>query len=214
MAKNSNLVDIPIVGGLVRMQLMRQLNRHKDDIEAWALAQAFEQLGLPNLADEKNVTRESFTRALNAGPLATVGIRLTNVFDKAAVRRDFEQLALATAAREFGIRAKTLTVPALKEALKDYVRERVVEQLGAGGGLLVDNAKELVELARIVKAMKKPSPENPDGVYPGPKRELKMDAGSISDRARQATYRAKHKRYWVPKGISRSAAVETESKGD
>ncbi|MDM0119023.1 hypothetical protein [Variovorax arabinosiphilus] len=207
MAKQkASLIDIPIVGGLLKMQLERQLNRNKHKIEKWALSLAFEQLGLPNLADEESITRESFTKALNAGPLATVGIKLTNVFDKAAVRRDFEQLALATAAREFGINAKTLTVDGLKEALRDYVADKVAEQVGEGGGDLVNDAKELVMLVNIIKAVRKEYAEAHAQGLPAPPRPgrppLKMDAASVDNRKRQAEYRRTHKRVWVPFGAT------------
>lgn len=199
------LESIPVVGGLLRLQLERQLNRHKPQIERWALGLVWEQMGLPDLTEGESITRESFTQALNRGPLAPLGIELTNVFDKAAVRRDFEQAALRMAAEEFGIRARTLTVEGVKEALRAYVAEKVAEQIEAGGGDLIDGARELAALVRIIKAV---HGEIKDGggaggaAGQGP-RPLKMDPASIANRERQARYRQRHKHAWVPHGWTR-----------
>ena len=221
----ATLESLPLVGGLVKMELEHQLQRHRPEIEAWALRLAFEALGLPNLADEKTITRESFSAALSAkinglinpentedtggiGRQAEDVIRLTNIFDKAATRRDLERVALAAAAREFGIKANALTVDGLKDALRDYVAEQVAQQLEVGQGDLIDGANELAALLKVIKAVRKEyASAHAQGLAapPNPKRPLLMTPEAISNRRRQATYRSTHKRAWVPNGFTREA---------
>ena len=197
-----NILDsIPIVGGFIKLELEHQLNRHREEIDSWALGIAFEAMGLPDLAEENaTYTRESFTKALNAGPLKPYGIELTKVFDRVATRQDLEKIALQMAAQEFGIKIKGLNLDALRQALQEYVKGEVRKQLGTeAGGDLINGAAELRLLAHIIDEMKKAGPNGEPAQYPMAKKPLKMDAKSIANRERQARYRANHSRHWEPR---------------
>lgn len=176
------------VASATRPFLERYLRKHQAEIEAWALANAFEAIGLPDLA--QNPTREDITAAINAKFLAGSGYELTNIFDAQAIKDDALKFGLRRAASEVGVNLETETVKGMREALQGWIRSEVVAQLQAGSGDLVDNAKDV---ARVVAAIQA---HNERPAQPG----LLMTPEAISNRERQARYRAGRTKHWEPRG--------------
>lgn len=168
--------------------LERYLRKHQAEIEAWALSNAFEAIGLPDLT--ANPSREDITEAINQKFLAGSGFALTNIFDAHAIREDGLRFALATAADQLGIQVESPTVKGMREALRAWVRSEVVAQLEAGAGSIVDGAADHAGvLAMIQYHQSRPAD-------PG----LLMTPEAISNRERQARYRATHSKMWVKRG--------------
>jgi hypothetical protein len=166
----------------------------KEPMEKWALEQAFKKLGL-TIDASQGFSKESITAAINAGPLAGSGVELTNVFDRDAVRADLQRVALARAVQETGLNITTLDVESVKRALREYVKNRVDQQLAAGGGDLIDAAKPLAMLARDIQAANAPT-NTPPGGNPGREQPVDFSPRGIKNRERQARYRANHTRHW------------------
>lgn len=203
----SNLLDgVPIVGGLLKTELHHQLQRHRPEIEKWAMGKAFEAMGLPNLTGGEKLNREAFTKAINAGPLAGTGLQLTNIFDKRAIQLDFQKLALGMTMQALGVSSKSAGLEDLRDALREWVSGQVRAQLadGATADDLVKDAKDLMAVVDIISAVNKEFREARKAGLPPPtgappKKPLKTDKVAVQNRERQARYRASHKKRWVAK---------------
>jgi hypothetical protein len=185
-----------VVGGLYsaasasRPFVERYLRRHQPEIEAWALKNAFEALGLPDL--DENPTRADITAAINAKFLAGSGFELSDIFDARAIREDALKMGLRRAAAEVGVPLEAETVQGARDALREWIRGEVVAQLTAEAGDLVDGAKDLPRvLAAIEEHNNRPDP-------PG----LLMTPEAISNRERQARYRAGKTKHWEPRAAT------------
>ncbi len=172
--------------------LHRYLMTQRPAIEEWALKNALEAIGLPDLMDEK-LTRESFTGAINNHFLSGSDIQLTNLFDAKATKKDIEAYTLKKAAKELGIELVHATVDGMKDALKDWICDQIKEQIGASSGDLIDGAKDLSRVLIIIKSVRKNLDANGQPVPPPPVADT---PAAISNRERQAKYRASHTRHW------------------
>lgn len=172
----------------------RFLKRHQADIEQWALSNAFEAMGLPDL--DKSPSREQFTEAINAQFLAGSDFQLSNAFDSKAVREDAMRYALKKAAQQLGVELGHATVNGMKEALKAWVQDQVKAQIEAGAGPLIDGAKDSPRIMAMIEYAQSRPPA------PG----LLMTPDAISNRLRQAKYRARHTKHWEARGSARASA--------
>lgn len=173
----------------------RFLKRHRADIEQWALSNAFEAMGLPDL--DKSPNREQFTEAINAHFLAGSEFQLSNAFDAKAVREDAMRYALKKAAHELGVELGHATVAAMKDALKQWIQDQVKAQIEAGGGTLIDGAKDAPRVMAMIEYAQSRPP------VPG----LLMTPEAISNRERQARYRANHSKHWEARGSARASST-------
>ena len=196
------LGSVPIVGGLLKTELHHQLQRRRPEIEKWAMGLAFKALGLPDLTDT-NLTRESFTQALNAGPLAGTGLQLTNIFDKRAIQLDFQRLALTNTMGALGVQTtRAGGIDSLREALRDWVSGEVRKQLEDGAADdLIKGAKESMEVIAILRAVSKEFKDAQAAGLPPPtgappKKPLLTSKEAVQNRERQARFRASHKKHW------------------
>lgn len=172
--------------------LHRFLQSRRPEIEKWAMAKALEAAGLPDLTSQ-TLTRESFTKVINENFLAGSDVELSNIFDAQAIKDDLQKAALKRAAKELGLELRNATIDGMKDAIGEWVRGQVKEQIDGGGGELIDGAKDLARVLVIIRSVQKEIDENgqPSGVKP-----LLMTPDAISNRERQAKYRASHKRHW------------------
>ena len=165
--------------------LERYLKKHQAEIESWALQNAFEAIGLPDLTE--NPTREDITEAINQKFLDGSGFKLTNIFDAQAIRDDGLRFAMKTAADQLGVEIDSPTVRGMRKALKSWVRSEVVAQLQAGAGSIVDGAADHAGVLALIQYHQ----TKPDA--PG----LLMTPDAIDNRRRQAKYRQTHSKMWV-----------------
>ena len=163
------------------------------EAENAAIKDAFARLGL-DVDPDAGINAQTITAAINAGPLGGTGVELTNLFDRDAVKRDLQRLALVQAAQSFGIELHSLETEAVKEAIRGYVADMVREEI-AGGGDLVDAAPDLVAIVRMIDAARK-GYKNEAGEEVREK-PLLMSKEAVSNRERQAKYRGNHQRRWV-----------------
>lgn len=184
------------VQNITKDEFMRLLAGDLGELEREAIKGALLKMGL-ELDPDTGINAQSITEAINAGPLAGSGVELSNIFDREAVKGDLQKVALAFAAQSFGLEVKSLSVESIKEALRGEVSRMVREQIGDGGGDLVDAAPDLVAIVRMIEAAQKHMQTGEDGTRQKP--QVSMTREAISNRERQARYRATHTRHWEDK---------------
>lgn len=182
----------------VKSLITHELRRHHKDIEQWAMQNALEAMGLPIDLETQDFTPQTFTAAINQGLLAGTGVEFTNIFDKYRVKEDLRRIALQRAALAFGVEVKTPTVEGIGEAIRGWLVEQMGSQLEAGSGDLIEAAADLAKVLAVIRAYQKRKQEQPV-TTPGGGKPLLMTPQAISNRERQARYRASHKKIWVPK---------------
>lgn len=190
----SNMIP-DAVEKITKEEFMRLVAGDVGDLEKAAITDAFAKLGLA-IDPEQGLSAGAITAAINAGPLAGTGVELTNIFNRDAVKSDMQRIALAHAAQTFGLHLNSLKTEDVKEALRGYVSQLVRDEI-AGGGDLVDAAPDLVALVKLIDAARKNYREDENGNFE--RKPLKMTPEAISNRERQAKYRAGHTRRWVAK---------------
>lgn len=151
----------------------------------YAMAAAFERMGLV-IDPEKGFNDASITEAINAGPLAGSGVVLESVLNRDALLRGLEALAVARAADSLGL-VGVSSLAGLRDGLRDLTRAELVAQVEAGAGSVVDGAPDSRELVRILDAVQ----------LTAGNAATDFTKKGISNRARQARYRAQHSRVWV-----------------
>ena len=164
----------------------------RSEFEQAAMAAAFEKIGIEIEGDE-SLTPEFITRCINEGPLAGSDIQLTNIFDKTALKSDLERIALIYARDALGGDLKSMRSDDIKEYARAFMYKKIREQLTWGGDL-VEMAPDFVQLAKMLDAAIAAGRMDSSGRYIPP--DLKMTPAAISNRERQARYRAGHKRHW------------------
>lgn len=181
----------------------RQLNRHREKIEKWAMSEAWEAVGLEGF-DPNETSAESFTRAINKSLLGESGVQLTNVFNKEAVRRDLEKVVMQRAAQQLGLKLESPTVEGLREAVHGWITDRVMQEINSGGMTIIKDAEELAQVAEAIKRIRhiasRQGREALALAAPIPKKPLLMHPDAVKNRERQARYRESHTRRWVPNG--------------
>lgn len=183
----------------------RQLSRHREKIEKWAMAHAWEAIGLEGM-DPDNISAESFTKALNMHLLADSGIQLTNVFNKEAVRKDLERAVMQRAASQLGLQLERPTLDGLREAVHAWITDRVLSEINSGGMTIIKDAQELAQVKdaidRIRRIATRQGREGLALAAPIPKKPLLMHPDAVGNRKRQERYRQSHRRVWVPNGYN------------
>lgn len=190
----------------------RQLNRHRDKIEQWAMREAWEAVGLEGMEDG-NITAESFTQAINQHLLADSGVQLSNVFNRDAVRADLERYVFQRAAGQLGLNLERPTLEGLREAVHGWITDRVIQEINSNASVtLIADAQELARvmqaIERIRQVAKRQGREAAPLAAPVPKKPLLMHPEAIANRERQRRYRATHSRRWVPNGYGAESTYE------
>lgn len=134
---------------------------------------------------EGPINELTITQAINEGPLAGTGVEFSNLFDKVALRQSLERIAIRKVCEQFGVEADSLE--AVKAAIVAQFADVVGEQLASESGDIFDAAVPAPRIAAIIKgAVKKDGWNEPVDFTPA----------GISNRERQARYRAQHRRHW------------------
>lgn len=179
---------------ITKEEFLRIALGERSEFEKAALSGAFEKFGLTMDGDEP-LTPETITRLINEGPLAGTGVELTNLFDKESLKRDFKRLALEYARQALGMDLPGLSQDAIIEYVRGYIFRKIREQVDSGGGDIIARAPEFVTIMRMIEQAKEAGRMDDSGNFVAP--DLKMTPEAISNRERQARYRATHKRVWV-----------------
>lgn len=178
---------------IAKEEMARMAMGEVDEYEEAAMKAAFASIGL-EIEPSEGLTPQAITAAINAGPLAGSGVELTNLFDRDAVKRDLEQIAVGYAAQAFGIEITSLRPESIKEAVKGELRKKMLAQLSEGEGEWLALAPDLVDIARRLDEARRVGRMDAAGNFVPP--ELAMDDYHVKLRERQATYRAGHSRRW------------------
>ena len=180
---------------ITKEEFVRLFAGDVSEAEDAAIKEAFSRLGL-DIDPSNGINARTVTDAINAGPLDGTGVELSNIFDRDAIKRDLQKLALIQAAQSFGIELKSLETEAVKEAIRNYVAEIVREEIAMGGDLL-DAAPDLIAIVKMIDAARKGYKNEAGETLE--KKPLLMSAAAVNNRERQAKYRANHKRRWIAK---------------
>lgn len=181
---------------IAKEEFMRLVMGDVSDLEKEVIQAAFTKLGL-DIDPEEGINATTITQAINNGPLASTGIELTNIFDREAIKKDMQKLALAYAAQSMGIKPKSLKADDVKDAVREYVSEMVIDEISNGNPEWLEEAKDLVAVVQMISEARRLYKEIEPGVFAKP--ELSNHPAAVSNRERQAKYRANHKRKWEPK---------------
>ncbi|AMP14888.1 hypothetical protein CPter291_2631 [Collimonas pratensis] len=141
-------------------------------------------------------SEESITVALNT----VLNTKFTNVFNRDDLRRDIEKIGMDQLNIELGAPQGKPIITSLndqdliRERVHGFIGEQVKIALAGGASTLIDDAgrQRIIAAALDFEARY-------DKLKPQPKPPLLMTKKAIDDRARQARYRARHKRVWVAK---------------
>lgn len=158
----------------------------KAKFERLGINAAFAAIGVEATV-EGGINEKSVTEAINQSLLGGSGVVLTNIFDSDSVKRDLIKFALDKAAAAMGddLRFTSLDVDSVTKELKGYVRGRIVSELQARGGDLIDGAPDNALVLKLIEHYEK-SISTP----------LVDTVEAEGNRRRQATYRAAHHRHW------------------
>lgn len=179
-----------------RAFLKRQLFKHRDEIEKWALSAVFEQFGFPDLTGD-NVDRKSFTEAINQKFLSESGFQFTNLFDQESVKRDAFKFGVQRIAEEAGLTLEDVSEKGLVDALRRWVFDLIGEELtNEDLGELTQDAKDVWEIVQTFRKYKTAAEDGQEAEDKG-RRPLINTPAAQKNRERQARYRANHKRIWV-----------------
>jgi hypothetical protein len=155
----------------------------EDQIGATAARIALAAMGI-FLPEDENINQETITKAINQA----IGgdIEFTNLFDKDAVRADVRRMAIKYAETAYGYDGGK-GISGLKEKIIADAVAQVRSEIEAGAGEYIDAASDLVAAQEILDYVQREGWNEPKD----------FSAGGISNRERQAKYRANHKRVWV-----------------
>lgn len=179
-----------------RAFLKKQLFKHRDEIEKWALSAVFEQFGFPDLTGE-NVDRKSFTEAINQKFLSDSGFQFTNLFDQESVKRDAFKFGVQRIAEEAGLTLEDVSEKGLVDALRRWVFDLIGEELtNEDLGELTQDAKDVWEIVQTFRKYKTAAEDGQEAEDKG-RRPLINTPAAQKNRERQARYRANHQKIWV-----------------
>lgn len=169
----------------VKEAISAALNRYGADLEKWAIKAAAEQMGV-HVDPDGPINAQTITAALNEGPLSGSGIEFTNIFDRDAILHDFKRLALARASVQLNL-SDVQSVSGLRDGVRAMLREEVTKQIASEAGGLIDAAKDLPQILRAIEGKQRTANWNAPRDF--------TPAG-ISNRQRQAKYRAGKTKHW------------------
>jgi hypothetical protein len=159
---------------------------NEDAIGAFAARQAIKLLGI-DIDLDGEVSEQSITRAINTSILGGQ-FEFRNLFDREAVKADVRRIAIMKAAEVYGFDGST-GIQGLKEKILADVHSQVRDEIEAGQG---DYMAAAPDSAIALSVLEKPKNES----YNTPR---DFSAKGVSNRARQAKFRANNSRVWVPK---------------
>jgi hypothetical protein len=155
----------------------------EDDIGSIAMYIALQAMGL-DFREGDDVNRATLSAKISSDVLGG-DIVFKDIFDREQVLADVRRMALAKASSLYGFDAG-LGVAGLRDKVVTDVLRDVLAEIGAGSGDFVDAAPDSARALAIVDA-----PKNDDWNTP-----TDFSVKGESNRARQAKYRASHKRVW------------------
>lgn len=149
-----------------------------------AASYVLDKMGIPIDLDG-TVNKETISAAI-CQKLFAGELQFSNLFDKDAVKADVKRIVSERAAAQFGFDG-AMSVEAVRRLLTSKVLQQVGQEMAAGVGEFVDAAKDLQ--ASVAICLRKH--------YEDYNTPIDFTKEGISNRERQATYRAAHNKKWV-----------------
>ena len=149
-----------------------------------AKAYALEKMGIPIDLDGE-VSKESITQVINENVLGGQ-LHFTNLFDRDAVRADIKRMALEHAAQNLGYDGGA-GIQGIFDGVVTKLIQSMRADLAAGQGDFLGAARDLPEALREIAIKKDENANTP----------VDFTAAGISNRERQARYRAGKTKVWV-----------------
>lgn len=173
------------VADVIKTRVKKSLDEHWRDY----LNAALDDLGIV-IDPEKGITDETLTAAVNQNLLAGTGLELASLLDKQKMMDGFKATAMRKMAEELGL-PPVNSVTEIRAALQAWLVDQVGAELAAEAGELIDAAKPLQKIQARIAGDKPPRSNWNDPVDFTPE--------GISNRERQARYRASHTKVWIPR---------------
>lgn len=168
---------------LGQKQAIAWFDKNAQGLQDKAIRAALEKMGLP--IEDGPINEQTITDAINAGPLGALGLDLHSLFNADALKASLKRIAIAKFAERMGFPEVT-SIPALKAAVLEMMAGEIAEQVASEAGPLFEGAPNVAQIMSAIKAKKPDGWNDPTDFSPK----------GISNRERQATYRASHRRHW------------------
>lgn len=130
---------------------------------------------------------------------AVLGIEFTNIFSREAIKDDLNKLGLARINQILGASEDNPIITsfrddALRSSVRGFMGAQAMEAVSNGSSRIIDSdgADRIVAAAMNYE-------RNYEKYKPDPPKPLIMTPKAISNRERQARYRATHTRHWEPR---------------
>ena len=153
--------------------------------------------------DDFSLDEATITEAVNQklGIKEKLGIEFSNILDREAIKADLNKLALARVNNILGAPESDPVITSfnqtsLRNDLRGFMGKQAIEAVGGGSSFLIDanGAERIVQAA--MKFERNYAHYKPQEVKP---EDLDMTPAGISNRERQARFRAKHTKHWEPR---------------
>lgn len=153
--------------------------------------------------DDFSLDEATITKIVNQklGIKEKLGIEFTNFFDREAIKADLNKLALARVNNILGASESEPVITSfsqnsLRNDLRGFMGKQAIEAVGGGSSFLIDanGAERIVQAAmKFERNYEHYKPKETDAA------DLDMTPAGISNRERQARYRANHTKHWEPR---------------
>lgn len=179
-----------LAAGAASEIVSRRSRAYFEEYGAKFLQAAAEDMGL-EVSEGGAITDESITRVINQKLLANTGIQIESLLDRDRLIAGLERLAIEKLAAEFGIQTGgAKSIYAVRDQLQVWAVGQVSEQLRQQAGDVFAAATGAPVVQKIIdEAVKNEAWNTPTD----------FSAKGVDNRARQAKYRARHKKTWVQK---------------
>lgn len=151
--------------------------------------------------DDFSVDEATLTRVVNEklGLKSAIGIEFTNIFSRDAIMQDLNKLGLSRVNNILGASAEnpiitSFSKDSLRANIRGFMGNQAMEAVTNGSSHIIDSAGA----DRIVSAAMTYE-RNYERYKPEEKKDLLMTKEAVSNRERQARYRATHTKHWEPR---------------
>lgn len=171
-------------------QVTNAMQKYQGPLGRWAVGMVFEEMGL-DIDPGEGLSRDTLTRAINAGPLASTGLEFRDLFDRQAVIDDLMQFGIKKVAESFGlgdVSSVSGGLDGIKRGIVSELSETIAEQVASEAGELIEGAPDKAQLVAIIAgAVKKEGWNDP----------VDFTDKGVNNRERQARWRARNIKIWI-----------------
>ena len=167
---------------LTQNDIQRFFDNPGKELKEYALRAALEAMGL--VIESGPVNEETITAAILAGPLAGLGIEVTDLFNREALIAALKKIAIGKAGDALGLSGVS-SVAGLRDSVRGLLADEIGRQLASEAGSLIAGSPVAPLIAAAIKR------RNPDWNEP-----TDFTKKGIANRERQAKWRREHTKHW------------------